>query len=263
MTVPLAILTVVRNDLAGLLATRASLRAQTIQDFEWIIVDGASTDGTAEWLRRHGGEASWWRSAPDRGLYDAMNIALEAASADAVLFLNAGDRLAAADTIERLTGALASATETDLFYGDALERLADGRTVRKAARSHRLSAIGMFTHHQSMLYRRSAVRTIRFDLRYELAADYDFTLRALGEARSVQRLSFPVCLFAPGGISQRETRRGRDEQALIRRELLGYGVTATAAIKAAQWLAQSVRRCAPAIYARWRFTSSETLFPSR
>ncbi|WP_245986190.1 hypothetical protein [Azospirillum thermophilum] len=60
----IAFVTVVRDDLPGLLATRDSLRIQRRQDFAWIVVDGGSTDGTAGWLRAHGGEPHWWRSAP-------------------------------------------------------------------------------------------------------------------------------------------------------------------------------------------------------
>ncbi|MBP2312246.1 glycosyltransferase [Azospirillum soli] len=257
MTGRLAILTVVRDDLPGLLATRASLRAQRWRDFDWIVVDGASVDGTAEWLAAHVEEFTWWRSAPDRGLYDAMNVALEAVTASHVLFLNAGDTLAGPEAAGRIAEAIARAPHAGLLYGDALERLSDGRVVAKPARSHRLAVFGMFTHHQAMIYRRLDVAEVRFDLRYALAADYAFTLEVLKRGKAV-RLDFPVCVFAPDGRSQQDAARGRAEQAEIRRDMMGHGALATATLSGIQWLALTIRRHIPGLYAKLRFRSAAT-----
>lgn len=256
---PLAFITVVRNDFAGFLATRNSLRAQTRQDFDWIVVDGASTDGTAEWLRRHPADARWWRSAPDRGVYDAMNIGLSATAAPAVLFLNAGDTLAGPRVAERLAAALRDRPDADLLYGDALERLTDGSTVLKPARSHRAAGLGMFTHHQAILYRLERVEGLRFDTRFAVGADYAFTLGALSAARSVVRLPFPVCLSAPAGLSARAADVGRSDQIRIRTELLGYGIVRNRAIAALQRISLALRRSLPATYKRLRFITRERI----
>ena len=266
-TVRLAVVTVVRDDLPGLLATRTSLRAQTVPAYEWFIADGASTDGTAAWLARHGAEAAWWRSAPDRGLYDAMNIALDAVAdrsppCSHVLFLNAGDRLADERVLERLLPALADHPESGLLYGDALEVRSDGGLTMKPARSHRRAALGMFTHHQAMIYRLGALSGVRFDLRHTLAADYAFTLTVLDRGGPAQRLPLSVCIFATGGRSQQDPARGRMEQAIIRRELLGLGWPANATLWGLQWLAFSVRQKIPWLYAKYRFSSNERSFLS-
>lgn len=257
----LSILTVVRNDRAGLLATRDSLRVQTAGGWEWVVVDGASDDGTAQWLAAHGTETAWWRSAPDGGIFAAMNIALEQARGDWLLFLNAGDRLAGSDTLARLMAAMeAAAPATGLIYGDALERLADGRCLLKPARSHRWAALGMFTHHQAMLYRRSVVGEARFESRFRVAADYAFTLRVLERGAPPLRLGFPVCIFASGGLSQREAARGRQELRIIRRETLGMGWAASAAVTALHNTTAIVRRHFPALYAKGRFRMVATTF---
>ncbi|WP_448206229.1 glycosyltransferase [Azospirillum sp. sgz302134] len=265
MTSRLAILTVVRNDLPGLLATRASLRAQRDRRFDWIVVDGASTDGTAEWMAQNAGENAgeftWWRSAPDRGTYDAMNLALEAATASHVLFLNAGDTLADPMVTARIAEAVAEAPDAALLYGDALERLSDGQIVAKPARSHRRAILGMFTHHQAMVYRRGAVAGLRFDRRFTLAADYAFTLDTLRRGVAVP-IPFPICVFAPGGQSQREAARGRWEQAIIRRERLGCGVLTNAILQGLQWLAITLRRRIPTLYTKLRFQTKDTSFLS-
>ncbi|WP_448189805.1 glycosyltransferase family 2 protein [Azospirillum sp. sgz301742] len=250
-----SVVTVVRDDLPGLLATRASLRAQGFGDWEWIVVDGASTDGTAAWLAAHADEPAWWRSAPDDGLYDAMNIGLAAATGTYVLFLNAGDTLAGPDVLARL-----AAEEADLLYGDALERAADGALRRKPARSHRFAFYGMFTHHQAMAYRRTMVAGLRFESRFPVGADYAFTLRALKRAERVRKLDLPVCVFAPGGLSQRRAELGRSDQTRARRELLGIGRLPCAAITATQCCAAAMKRHLPALYSIGRFRHVEISF---
>lgn len=255
----LGILTVVRDDCAGLADTYDSLRGQIGADLVWLVADGASTDGTAEWLLDHADVPLWWRSTSDSGLYDAMNDALAAASrlgCSHVLFLNAGDRLAAGDSGIRLLRAIGSHSDCVLLYGDALERQGDGRILLKPARSHRWASLGMFTHHQAMIYSVSALAGLRFDSGYRIAADYDFTLSVLKRGRA-ERLRWPVCLFAPGGLSQRDATTGRYEQAAIRQRHFGHSTVRTATIAGAQRVALALRQQLPAIYAKLRFRCPE------
>ena len=259
MTAPLlSVVTVVRDDLAGLRATAASLRAQRPGLCEWLVADGGSRDGTAAWLAAHADATAWWRSAPDGGPYHGMNAGLAAARGRWVLFLNAGDTLAGPDTLGRLAAALAVQPDADFLYGDALERLADGRELRKPARALRWSFYGMVTHHQAMVYRRSLVGGLRYDTRFAIAADYGFTLRVLARAHRVVRLPFALCRFAPGGLSQRHPAAGRAEQRVIRREELGLGTAACLGIMAIQWAAQRVRRDARRLYEKFRFAQPDT-----
>lgn len=256
----LAILTVVRDDRAGLADTCDSLRGQLGPDVVWMVADGGSTDGTAQWLEGHAELLHWWRSAPDSGLYDAMNIVLDAArdlGCGHVLFLNAGDQLAEDDTVAMLLEAIGRHPDCVLLYGDALERQQDGRILLKRARSHRCAPFGMFTHHQAMIYRVAALRGLNFDLRFRIAADYAMTVSVLSRGSAV-RLNTPICLFAPGGLSQRQAASGRLEQALIRRSILGHGRLRVATVAAAQRVALSIRHHFPAAYAKLRFRCPET-----
>lgn len=255
----LSIVTVVRNDLPGLLATRASLRAQRFTGWEWIVVDGASEDGTAAWLAAHAAEPAWWRSSPDGGLYDAMNAGLDAARGGHVLFLNAGDILAGPAVLGGLAAA-ADRHDADLLYGDALERAADGTLRRKPARSHRFALYGMFTHHQAMAYRRALVADLRFESRYPVGADYAFTLHTLKRAERVARLDFPVCVFAPDGVSQRTPAVGRSDQTRVRQEVLGTGRLLCAAITATQCCAAAMKQHLPALYLWARFRTKTYRF---
>lgn len=102
-----SVITAVRNGLTDLQRTSASLQAQTSQDFEWIVIDAASNDGTADWLStlKVFGDRLHWVSEPDRGISDAWNKGLAIASGHQVMFLNAGDVYDPL-LIERFAGAI-------------------------------------------------------------------------------------------------------------------------------------------------------------
>jgi putative colanic acid biosynthesis glycosyltransferase len=244
-----SIITVALNDLGGLQRTHGSLIAQTCRDFDWIVVDGGSRDGTLEYLLSHQHDLAWWRSAPDRGLYDAMNSGLSVARGDYLIFLNAGDTLPDPDTLERLARTIRERSEPpDFIYGNALERGTGNRLLTKRARSHRFAWYGMFTHHQAMVYRRALVEGLRFDLAWEIGADYAFTLDTLSKSVRVVRLDAALVLFEGGGRSQTLAALGRREQAEIRRNRLNMPIVSSFLIMIVQYAAISTRRRWPKIF---------------
>lgn len=218
-----SILTVSYNNLSGLKKTYASLNSQISRDFEWIIVDGGSTDGSAEFLEAI---KAHFTSAPDKGIYDAMNKGLKRACGDYILFLNAGDCLTEPGTLQKIAAALENAEDgrPDFIYGDSLEEITHNKKLcklYKKARSHKYYRQNMITHHQAMLYRRETLKDLRYDLSYKIAADFDFTARFLAsidQTGKVLYLSFPLCIFEAGGLSQSNMKQGRQEQFLIRKK---------------------------------------------
>ena len=87
----ISVITVVYNGAQVLRKTLASVRAQNFDDFEYIVIDGGSADGTVRLIEESGGLVDRWVSEPDKGIYDAMNKAARLASGDYLYFLNAGD----------------------------------------------------------------------------------------------------------------------------------------------------------------------------
>lgn len=207
-----SIITVTRNNLDGLRRTAISLQTQTSSNYEWIVIDGASTDGTISYMQR---QPACFISAPDSGIYDAMNKGLAQARGTYVLFMNAGDSFAAGDTLARLHDDIGT-QNSDFIYGDALETLRDGRLAYKKARALHHFRQGMITHHQAMLYRRDTIGPLRFDTHFRIAADFGFTHDFIEQSKTIARVNFPVCVFEPGGLSQRESLRGRGEQFALR-----------------------------------------------
>jgi putative colanic acid biosynthesis glycosyltransferase len=241
------IVTVTKNNLKGLKRTHKSLGAQTCRDYEWIVVDGASKDGTQAYLAATN---AIWASAPDKSLYHAMNKAIPEAAGDYILFLNAGDMLAGPWVLDRLSKAVNGAKRMpDFIYGDAFETRTGAPPFLKKARSHKKYRYGMFTHHQAMLYKRARLKKLRYNPRYRIAADYDFTCRFF-RLKKIRALYVPMelCLFQAGGLSQRFAERGRAEQADIRKRLNLCGPLANAFIRWRQKLGWLLRGQYPALY---------------
>ena len=245
-----SIVTVTRDNLPGLKRTHDSLKAQTFHDFEWVVIDGASGDGTPDYLRT---TDAAWVSEPDSGLYDAMNKGLGKAAGDHIIFMNAGDLFAAPDVLDKIKSAIA-AVRPAFIYGDALEERPGQPPALKPARAHDKIAEGMFTHHQAMIYRRDVIGDLRFDTAYAIGADYKFTAQFLSKSGKILRLDFPVCLFEAGGVSQRRARQGRSEQFRIRRELALCREIENVRIYAAQTAIMFLRRLSPGLY--WKLRQS-------
>lgn len=238
-----SIITITRNNLGGLQRTRDSLMAQDCPDYEWIVIDGASTDGSREFLNYCDARIV---SEPDSGIYDAMNKGLALAQGSHIIFLNAGDSFSSSNTLGRIRKEIGGGTP-DFIYGDAFETLSNGSLAYKHARPLRKAVQGMITHHQAMIYRRALIGDLRFNLSYTISADFDFTLRFLKEARTSLYLPFPVCVFENGGLSQRNIVRGRCEQFRAR-AANDVPVWKNSAIFLGQSALWSIRRLAPSLY---------------
>lgn|GEM_PF-390241 len=111
----LSIITVNLNNLSGLRRTVRSVLSQSWRDFEFLVVDGGSTDGSAAYLDKISGDLTWWISEKDAGVYQAMNKAIDKASGEYLLFLNSGDILSEPGLLDQIVPELG---ETDLLYGN-------------------------------------------------------------------------------------------------------------------------------------------------
>ena len=97
----LSIITINFNDAKGLEKTIQSVINQTYKDFEYIVVDGASTDGSVDVIKKYSNKLTHWVSEPDTGIYNAMNKGTRMASGEYCLYLNSGDFLADNDVLEK------------------------------------------------------------------------------------------------------------------------------------------------------------------
>lgn len=105
--IKLSIITINYNNLAGLKRTVASIVNQTQKDFEYIIIDGGSTDGSVAFIESQNQKLAYWVSEPDSGIYNAMNKGIKVAKGDYLLFLNSGDHLFDSEVIRKSKSHLA------------------------------------------------------------------------------------------------------------------------------------------------------------
>ncbi len=250
----LSLISVTLNNLKGLQKTQRSLLNQNHKNFEWIVIDGASTDGTQKWLEKEPevGVNSCFICEKDDGLYDAMNKGLDQAEGNYILFLNAGDQLAEDDSLEKLAKNIDNANNPAFVYGDAYEETMQGDKIYKPARHVKKIASGMITHHQAMMYHRETIKDMRYDLSYRLAADYDFTARLLKENPEVFYCGFPICIFEAGGVSQKNAKAARAEEYKIRQNLELCSSLMNMAVNMRQIFAHALKTKAPHLYYKLR-----------
>ena len=169
-----SIITVVRNDPVGVTRTLQSVFRQSWTDYELIVQDGASTDETSDVLRRF---APWIDSLTierDGGIYNAMNRALERATGDWLLFLNAADFFANDTVLETVAGKIDPEND-DLFIGQVI-RDEDGK-LHKFRPPENYWA-GSTCDHQSTFIRRSLMQDLKYREEFRVSGDLDFFTRA-------------------------------------------------------------------------------------
>jgi glycosyltransferase involved in cell wall biosynthesis len=182
-----SIITVTYNAAATIERTLLSVDSQTCSLFEHIIVDGASTDETLQIVQRHHSEQRIVISAPDKGLYDAMNKGLGMAKGDYVIFLNSGDKFHTSTTLQVLADAIMDNDYPGIVYGqtDLVDDKGTFVAPRHLRAPERLSlhsfANGMLVCHQAFVVLRKIASA--YDLSYRYSADYDWCIRCLQHSR--------------------------------------------------------------------------------
>ncbi len=205
----LTVITVAYNARESIEQTILSVAAQAAEGVEYLVVDGASRDGTVEVLRRLSHHIDRWVSAPDRGIYDAMNKGISMARGEWIMFLNADDYFENAGSAQRLLEA--TDDSVDIVAGQTLIKYTHRERLFRPSRRFGLMLQLPFMH-PSIIVRRSAFESCgHFDTRYRLAADCDLLLRMISRGHKYRRISEVVTVMRDGGASQRGFVRGRIE----------------------------------------------------
>ncbi len=175
-----SIITVCFNEKNGIAATCESVISQTYGAYEWIVVDGGSTDGTVDILASYHENMRVFISESDDGIYDAMNKGIEQASGDYLIFMNGGDRFSGPDVL----ATVAQAPAHDLIVGnmtgdgsDAFDRIAPNELALDFFMKSCLP-------HQSTYIAKSLFEQCgHYDTSYKIVADLEFFIRVFREAQ--------------------------------------------------------------------------------
>ena len=227
------IITVCFNSEMTIERTIQSVLNQTCQDYEYIIIDGVSTDGTMDIVRKY--EPLFqgrmrWISEKDQGIYDAMNQAVEEAKGRFVFFLNCGDwfmdEQVLADMHDRIAGHEQTGTERSaIYYGNVYERV----TGQLVSSNPKLNAFGCYRNvpcHQACFYERELLLRHPFQLEYRVRADYEQFLWCFFEAKANPFYTgITVADYEGGGFS--ETKKNlavsKEEHREIVQKYMSFG----------------------------------------
>lgn len=197
----LSVVTICYNCLEDLQETVKSVREQTYNDIEHIVVDGDSDDGTAEWLTDREGWFDTLISEPDDGRYDAMNKGLERSTGDYVMFLNAGDRFRSPTVIENLFTRNEIFDERPTIVSGRFELMLDGDSL-DIYRPWRAGREGPGLPHPATLVDREIHQAHPYDLQFPYVADYEFWARLRDEGLyDVLYVDDVLTLFDVEGVS--------------------------------------------------------------
>ena len=206
----LSIITINRNNAEGLEKTMQSVAAQIFKEFEYIVVDGASTDASVEVIKKYesGFNHLKWVSEPDKGIYNAMNKGIRMSTGDYIQILNSADCLAASNVMKRMLSALEKAGNPSIFYGNMVKCFPDGRKqVDKCFAGQEITMLGMYMgslNHDPTYIRRDLFEKYGYyDENLKIVSDWKWFLQAiiLGGERP-EYVDLDVTLFDMTGISE-------------------------------------------------------------
>jgi glycosyltransferase involved in cell wall biosynthesis len=217
----LSVITVVYNDVKGIERTMLSVLNQTYPNIEYILIDGLSTDGTLDIIKKYQ-DSIILISEKDKGIYDAMNKGLLIATGDYVLFMNSGDEIYAPDTVANI---FATANDADIYYGET-EMINNkgeslGQRRHKTPESFTIKSFkyGMSISHQAIYIKHSL--TEPFSRKYALSADIDWILNAATKAKLIVNTHQYVAKYLVGGMSKKKHRQSLMERFDIMKKYYG------------------------------------------
>lgn len=225
----LSVITINRNNASGLKKTMQSVLDQGFKDFEFVVVDGASTDGSVEVIKGFEpafGERLKWISEPDKGIYNAMNKGIRMADGNYVEFLNSGDCLASDEVVDRMVDALGKERFPSILYGNMIKVFPDGHRFKDRCFAGReISFLGFYTgtlNHSPAYIRKSLFEKYgMYDESLRIVSDWKWYLNAIifGEEKPVYA-DIDVSLFDMTGISETNKELDKAERKKVLSELI-------------------------------------------
>lgn len=214
----LSIITINYNNVNGLQKTIDSVLCQTWKDFEWIFIDGGSTDGSKELIEKTAAECpnvSYWCSEPDKGVYNAQNKGIAHANGEYLNFMNSGDTFYDENV---LMNVWKEEHSEDMIYGDWIWCTQNGEKLIKSPReiSMAIFQLGNICH-QAMFLQTEMMKMNGFDESYKLFADWAYWMTMASDNRSFKYVPTTICRFEYGGLSCSNQGLADEELCRIRK----------------------------------------------
>ncbi len=218
----ISIITVNLNGIEGLKRTMTSIIGQTFKEFEYIVIDGGSTDGSKEYIESHSDKIDTWVSEKDSGIYNAMNKGIKAATGEYLLFLNSGDWLHDKNVLKLVVENL---VDCDVLYGNMIKVFPDGREhLDKGVNGEKISlqtfVDGNLNHQATFIKKDLFEEYGLYDENIRIVADWKFFLISLGMNNSkVKYLDIEISCFDMTGLSSNFKSRDEERLKVLQEEL--------------------------------------------
>lgn len=210
----LSIITVNYNNCEGLKKTIDSVLSQTWTDYEYIIIDGGSTDGSREVIEGVKDHLAYWCSEPDKGIYNAMNKGIDHAHGEYVIFMNSGDCFHDENVLRDV---FQLQIDADIISGNAVQ-MGNNNLVREYNENLFWQLYYGTLNHQATFIRRNLFVDLKYDEKLKIVSDWKFWLESIIFNRaSVQYVGNVIAKQEPGGISDLKVNRilMRDEKKKV------------------------------------------------
>lgn len=222
----ISIITVNYNNASGLKKTMASVFEQEYLPYEYIIIDGGSTDGSVKYIEEYSDKISYWISEKDRGIYHAMNKGISQATGEFLIFLNSGDSFCASTTLGTCIDFVMSSPGTDIFYADIYHVTTENSLKKLWSHPSKLSLKFLRIeniNHQASLFRSSLFTEFGFYPEdYKLASDFWMYLQCLLSNKQFTHMPFPMINYDLSGLSLVQVTIYREEKKQIWQSLVPW-----------------------------------------
>ena len=220
-----SIITVTYNAESCIEATLKSVKEQSYPQVEHIIIDGGSKDNTLSIIKRYNDRITQVVSEPDKGIYDAMNKGIRLATGDYLCFLNAGDTLHEADTLEKMV----NGQSADIMYGQTA--IVNSNREFLYMRHHTAPEVltwksfkqGMLVCHQAFFVKRSLVEP--YYLKYRYSSDFDWCIRMMKKADVIHNTHLILIDYLDEGMTTRHHKASLFERLRIMAHHYGWFTT--------------------------------------
>jgi glycosyltransferase involved in cell wall biosynthesis len=199
----ISIATVVYNACNYIEKTILSVINQSYNNIEYIIIDGASTDGTLDIIKKYQNKVDIFISEPDKGIYDAMNKVLKLASGDFIIFINANDFFYSNNTIEECVNLFYNSTS--LYYGKALfyKDFSENIICEYGEKINAFKLSKRNICQQTIFYPKFYYKKNSFDLEFKILSDWEYNMRAYSKKIEFRFIDKIISYYEYSGISSR------------------------------------------------------------